>query len=75
MLNLLPRDLLPWLSVDYSPSNTYQDVMLMFAIGNSMTTESLSWILHRPWAPFADYDDWPTWLPNLGLAFSTAHFY
>ncbi|CAN9286406.1 unnamed protein product [Alternaria alternata] len=74
MMSLLPRDLVPLINVDYSPNNTYKDVMIDFATAQIHSTRNISWILHRPWAPFPGWQDWPSWVPNLSIPFSYAHF-
>lgn len=74
MLTLVPRSLVARLNVDYSPKNTYRNVMIDFAVANITSNNSLFWILHRPWSPFPGHQDWPSWVPNLALPFSSAHF-
>ncbi|RYN22526.1 hypothetical protein AA0112_g9756 [Alternaria arborescens] len=74
MMSLLPRDLVSLINVDYSPGNTYKDVMIDFATAQIHSTRDISWILHRPWSPFPGWQDWPSWVPNLSIPFSYAHF-
>jgi hypothetical protein len=30
-------------------------------------------MLYRPWSPFVGYQNWPSWVPNPGLPFSSSH--
>lgn len=48
--------------------------MVDFAIANFTANQCLAWMLHRPWAPFPGWENWASWVPNLGLPFSSAHF-
>ncbi|KAH7096019.1 heterokaryon incompatibility protein-domain-containing protein [Paraphoma chrysanthemicola] len=75
MMNLLPSQITKLIEPDYSPSHTYRDVMVDFAAANIQANASTYWILFRPWSPFPGWEDWPSWVPNLGLPFSSAHFY
>ncbi|KAJ9648634.1 hypothetical protein H2199_001489 [Coniosporium tulheliwenetii] len=75
MLNLLPSALASLIRVDYSAETTYRRVMVDFAVAHISSMESLYWILHHSWAPFVGHQDWPSWVPNLGLPFSSAHFH
>ena len=83
MLNILPKNLASLLNIDYSERHSYRDVMIDFAIANFTMSQSLSWLLLRPWSPFPGcgphshshgVPPWPSWVPNLGLPFSLAHF-
>ncbi|KAK3626754.1 hypothetical protein LTR22_023049 [Elasticomyces elasticus] len=83
MLNILPKRLVSLLTIDYSDGHTYRDVMVNFAVANFTTSQSLGWLLLRPWSPFPgcglspnslSVPPWPSWVPNLGLQFSFAHF-
>ncbi|KAK4910848.1 hypothetical protein LTR49_020543 [Elasticomyces elasticus] len=83
MLNILPKRLVSLLTIDYSDGYTYRDVMVNFAVANFTTSQSLGWLLLRPWSPFPgcglspnslSVPPWPSWVPNLGLQFSFAHF-
>ena len=74
MMNLLPHALSSLIHVDYSPRTHFVDVMASFARAHITATNSLSWILHRPYAPFLDHADWPSWVPNLAQTFSIAHW-
>jgi hypothetical protein len=75
MMNLMPSNLVSLLRVEYSADNTYQRVMIDFSTAFIESKKSLMWILYRPWAPFLGYREWPSWVPNLGLPFSSAHFH
>lgn len=75
MLAVLPSQLVAKIKVDYSPSNTYQKVMTDFAVAHFDLFDSLHWLLFRPWFEFPDCENWPSWVPNLGLPFSSAHFW
>jgi len=74
MLNLLPRKLTELIDVDYSEDNKFVDVMTNFATAHIKSTNSLYWILHRPFAPFLGHAEWPSWVPNLALPYSSAHW-
>jgi hypothetical protein len=74
MLNLLPKQLKEQINVDYSPENTFVDVMAEFTKAHIRTTNSLSFILHQLSAPIFGIGEWPTWVPNLALPYSSAHY-
>jgi hypothetical protein len=74
MLNLLPAELKAQINVDYSADNQFVDVMTDFARAHIIVTKSLHWILHRPHAPFLHFKEWPSWVPNLAVPFSSAHW-
>ncbi|KAK3363973.1 hypothetical protein B0T25DRAFT_528865 [Lasiosphaeria hispida] len=74
ILSLLPKSLVAVLPVEYSETNTFQRVMVDFAAAQVASRRSLYWILMRPWSPFAGHERWPSWVPNLGLPFSSAHY-
>lgn len=74
MMSLLPQKMASLINVDYSSSTEFVDVMTEFAIAHIKTTDSLHWILHRPFMPFLHFEKWPSWVPNLALPFSSAHW-
>lgn len=74
MMNLLPSQITALIEPDYRPEHTFRDVMVDFAAANIQANESIMWILFRTWCPFPGWEDWPSWVPNLGLPFSSAHF-
>jgi len=74
MMNLLPDQLKAQINVDYSESTQFVDVMTNFASAHISVTNYLHWILHRPHAPFLKFQEWPSWVPNLALPFSSAHW-
>jgi hypothetical protein len=74
MMNILPQKLTALINVDYSQSNKFVDVMTEFATAHIKSTNSLHWILHRPYARFLGHAEWPSWVPNLALPFSSAHW-
>ena len=74
IMNLLPHALSSLIHVDYSPRTNFVDVMASFARAHITATNSLFWILHRPYAPFLNHTDWPSWVPNLAQTFSIAHW-
>jgi hypothetical protein len=49
--------------------------MIDFSAAFIESKKSLMWILYRPWAPFHGHERWPSWVPNIGLSFSSAHFH
>jgi hypothetical protein len=75
MLAVLPSQLVEKIKVNYAAANTYQQVMIDFAAAHIELYQSLHWILLRPWFVFPQSDEWPSWVPNLGLPFSSAHFW
>lgn len=75
MMNLLPSQITKLIQPDYRPEHTFRDVMVDFAAANIQANGSILWILFRPWCPFPGWEDWPSWVPNLGLPFSSAHFH
>ncbi|RDW56485.1 hypothetical protein BP5796_13126 [Coleophoma crateriformis] len=75
MLALLPAALVERIHVDYADSNTYQQVMIDFATSHIATYDSLHWILFRPWHSFPNCQEWPSWVPNLGLPFNASQFW
>lgn len=74
MLAVLPSQLVEKIKVNYAAANTYQQVMIDFAAAHIELYRSLHWILFRPWGVFPRSEEWPSWVPNLGLPFSYAHF-
>jgi hypothetical protein len=74
MMELLPVRLKDAIHVNYSLDNKFMDVMSYFAAAHIETTKSLSWILHAPQSFFIGCERWPSWVPNLALPFSSAHW-
>jgi hypothetical protein len=74
MMNLLPQKLAALINVDYAQNSKFVDVMADFATAHITSTNSLHWILRRPHAPFLGHAEWPSWVPNLALLFSSAHW-
>jgi len=74
MMGLLPVQLKNSIHVNYSPETKFMDVMSYFAAANIKATNSLDWILHAPHSSFIGYERWPSWVPNLALPFSSAHW-
>ena len=75
MLELLPDWITSRIQVDYSADNSYEQVMVNFAMAHIQAYNSLHWILLRPGLPSYREKRWPSWVPNLGLPFSTAHLW
>jgi hypothetical protein len=74
MINLLPRKLKDLIKVDYSQKTRFVDVMVEFAMAHITSTNNLCLILHQLSAPIFGLSEWPTWVPNLALPYSSAHF-
>jgi hypothetical protein len=74
MLAILPSQLVEKIKVNYAAANTYQQVMIDFAFAHIKLYKSLHWILFRPWFVFPGSEEWPSWVPNLGLPFSLLNY-
>jgi hypothetical protein len=74
MLNLLPRKLATLINIDYSSSIQFVDVMAEFAMAHIKCKNSLDWIFHRLYLPIPLHMEWPSWVPNLALPYSSAHW-
>jgi hypothetical protein len=74
MMNLLPRKLATLINIDYSPRIKFVDVMAEFAMAHIKCQNSLDWILHRLYLPILLHMEWPSWVPNLALPYSSAHW-
>jgi hypothetical protein len=74
MSALLPSQLVEKIHVDYTPSNTYQKVMIDFAMSHIKLFDTLHWILFRPWFGFPRHEQWPSWVPNLAIPYNSARF-
>jgi hypothetical protein len=74
MINLLPSNLKDLIKVDYSQEIRFVDVMVEFAMAHITSTNNLCLILHQLSAPIFGLNEWPTWVPNLALPYSSAHF-
>ncbi|KAH8744028.1 heterokaryon incompatibility protein-domain-containing protein, partial [Hyaloscypha sp. PMI_1271] len=74
LLALLPAKLVQGVQIRYG-TTTYQQVATDFTVNHIKTYNSLHWILFHPWHSFRDSQDWPSWMPNLGLPFNSAQFW
>lgn len=74
MLAVLPSQLAEKIKVNYTAANTYQQVMIDFAFAHIEMYKSLHWILFRPWFIFPGSEEWPSWVPNLGLPFNSGYY-
>lgn len=74
MMGLLPVQLKDSIHVNYSLDTKFMDVMSYFAAAHIEATNSLQWMLHTPHSSFIGYERWPSWVPNLALPFSSAHW-
>ncbi|KAH8588997.1 heterokaryon incompatibility protein-domain-containing protein [Bisporella sp. PMI_857] len=74
MMNLLPKKFKAQINVEYAPGNKFVDVMADFTKAHIRSTNDLSFILHQLSAPIFGLSEWPTWVPNLTLPYSSAHY-